>query len=74
MAASTTVIIDIETVAQKRDHISERALEILFRNVGSGEERQEMEQLWQRVKEEERRDGCGPAFLEGRPDEEPQGH
>ena len=43
MPASTTVVVDIETVPQAEGSISTRALEILFRNVESDEEREEME-------------------------------
>ena len=43
MSTSTTVIVDIETVAQHKQGIPERALEILFRNVESEDDRKEME-------------------------------
>lgn len=43
MSVSTTVVIDIETVAQEKQRIPGRALEILFRGIDSPEERQAME-------------------------------
>jgi DNA polymerase elongation subunit (family B) len=43
MSVSTTVIVDIETVAQDKNQIPERALEILLRDIESDEERGDVE-------------------------------